>query len=133
MNITWYQLFLFFHISSVVVWLGAGTTLAVLSQRVPIGEIAEWLGPRLFAPASLGTLAFGIALVLNGSWTFSPTWVQLGLAGFALSFVLNFAVRFPLLRRLESDPAGVGRKLAWLGRAEALLLFAVVLDMVVKP
>jgi hypothetical protein len=120
---TGYQTLLFFHITSVILWLGAGTTLALITIFPAPGNVAElgrWLGPRVFAPASLGTLAFGLALVANGHWTFHPLWIKLGLAAFATSFVLNVLRRFPTL----------GRQLAVL---QLLVLYATVLDMVAKP
>jgi len=134
-----YELFLFLHVASVIVWLGAGTTLAVLwlspdsVLRARVGELGAWLGPRLFAPASLGALAFGLVLVQKGSWTFHPLWIKLGLAAFATSFVLNAGVRARLLRRLERDPVGVGKRLAALARFEIAVLYLTVADMVAKP
>src|SRR3982074_2796575 len=115
---TQYQLFLFLHIVSVILWLGAGTVLGVLwlhpdaVLRERIGTLREWLGPRVFAPGALGALAFGLVLVHEGSWTFHPLWVKLGLSAFAASFVINAAVRAPLVRRLGRAPLPLGRVLS---------------------
>jgi hypothetical protein len=134
-----YQLFLFLHIASVILWLGAGTTLGLLwlhpdaDLRARIGALGEWLGPRLFAPASLGALAFGLVLVHEGHWTFHPLWVQLGLGAFAASFVINAAIRAPLVRRFERAPGRFGRVLAALALFELALLYATVADMALKP
>lgn len=135
-----YALLLFLHVVSVIVWLGAGTTLAVLAL---VGEpperlaaLGRMLGPRVFAPASLGTLAFGLALVADGHWTVGPLWVRLGLGAFGLSFVLNVGARMPLLRRLGRGGRGAaraGRALALLPRFELVLLYLTVADMVAKP
>jgi hypothetical protein len=130
LGMTRYELFLFLHIACVIVWLGAGTTVAVLSQRVPISEHAQWLGPRVFAPASLGSLAFGLALVFEGHWTFSPLWIQLALGAFALSTLLNVGVRFPIFRSNAPDR---DRKLGALARVELAVLYLAVADMVAKP
>jgi hypothetical protein len=127
---TRYELFLFLHIACVIAWLGAGTTVAVLSRRVPISEHAQWLGPRVFGPASLGSLAFGLALVFEGNWTFGPLWIQLALGAFALSTLLNVGVRFPIFRRNAPDR---DRKLAALARVELAVLYLAVADMVAKP
>ena len=127
---TWYELFLFLHISGVIVWLGSGTALAVLSLREPIVELAEWLGPRVFGPASLGSLAFGLALVFEGHWTFSPLWIQLGLGAFALSTLVNAGLRFPVIRR---NPPDRDRKLRALAALDLAVLFLAVADMVAKP
>ena len=59
---THYQLWVFLHVASVVVWLGAGTTLALATlyaQRAAdrplevVSGLADWLGPRVFAASSL--------------------------------------------------------------------------------
>jgi hypothetical protein len=137
--VTQYQLFLFLHIVSVILWLGAGTVLgllwlhpdAVLRER--IGTLGEWLGPRVFAPGALGALAFGLVLVHEGSWTFHPLWVKLGLGAFAASFVINVAVRAPLVRRLEREPLRISRVLSALALFELTLLYLTVAGMALKP
>jgi len=127
---TTYELLLFLHISCVIAWLGAGTAMAVVSLKVPMPELGKLLGPRVFGPASLGALAFGLALVFNGNWTFSPLWVQLGLGAFALTTVLNVAVRLPLTR---STAPNRERKLRMLSLFELTVLYLTVADMVAKP
>jgi hypothetical protein len=128
--VTRYELFLFLHIACVSVWLGSGTALAVLSFRAPIVELAEWLGPRVFGPASLGSLAFGLALVFDGHWTFSPLWIQLGLGAFALSTIVNAGLRLPVIRR---NPPDRDRKLRALAALDLTVLFLASADMVAKP
>jgi hypothetical protein len=136
---TEYQLFLFLHIVCVIVWLGAGTTLGLLwlhpdpTLRERIGALGEWLGPRLFAPAALGALAFGLVLVHEGGHTFHPLWVKLGLGAFGASFLINAGVRAPLLRRLAAEPRRSARVLAALALFELALLYATVADMALKP
>src|SRR2546430_2111428 len=117
-----YELLLFLHVACVIVWLGAGTTLAliavaaertrdrVLQER--LGTLGRWLGPRVFLPATLGALAFGLALVQNGSWTFGPLWIKLGLAAFAISLLLNATLRFPFLRSLQGADGAEAERLA---------------------
>ncbi len=141
-----YECLLFVHVAAVIVWLGTGTALAFIaiyaerSRERALGERlgtpAAWLGPRVFAPASLGTLVAGILLVLDGSWTFHRLWIEFGLAAFAVSFILNVGVRFPLLRRLEGgtlDPMRGVRLLGLLARAELAVLYLAVADMLAKP
>jgi hypothetical protein len=136
---TQYQLFLFLHIVSVILWLGAGTVLGVLwlhpdpALRERIGSLGEWLGPRVFAPGALGALAFGLVLVHQGSWTFHPLWVKLGLTAFAVSFVINAAVRAPLVRRLEREPRRISRVLSALALFELAVLYLTVAGMALKP
>jgi hypothetical protein len=118
-----YQVLLFFHVTSVIVWLGAGTTVALLGAvgaPANIVELGRRLGPRVFAPASLGALGFGLALVEQGSWTFHPLWIKLGLAAFAASFALTVGVRIGRLPRLFAA-------------LQLLVLYGAVLDMIAKP
>jgi hypothetical protein len=129
----------------VIVWLGLGTAIgliALLAARGDsaladvVGPLGRTLGPRVFAPASLGALVFGILLVLDGSWTFEPLWIRLGFAAFAFSFLLNVAVRAPLVRRRqrgEIDAARTGQLLGGLARVELTVLYLTVADMVAKP
>jgi hypothetical protein len=136
---TQYQLFLFLHIVSVILWLGAGTVLGVLwlhpdpALRERIGSLGEWLGPRVFAPGAFGALAFGLVLVHQGSWSFHPLWVKLGLTAFAVSFVINAAIRAPLVRRFERAPRRIGRVLSALALFELAVLYLTVADMALKP
>ena len=136
---TRYDVFLFLHILSVILWVGAGTTLGLLwfhpdrELRRRIAPLGEWLGPRLFAPAALGALVFGLLLVHEGHWTFHPLFVQLGLAAFALSFVVNAAVRAPLSRKLAGRPQRLEGVLSALSRFELSVLYLTVADMVLKP
>jgi hypothetical protein len=136
---TTYSVFLFLHIVSVILWVGAGTTLGLLwfhpdrELRRRIAPIGEWLGPRLFAPAALGALVFGLLLVREGHWTFHPLFVQLGLAAFALSFLINAAVRAPLSRKLAGRPERLEGILSALSRFELAVLYVTVADMVLKP
>ena len=136
---TRYSVFLFLHILSVILWVGAGTTLGLLwlhpdqEVRRRVAPIGEWLGPRLFAPAALGALVFGLLLVHEGHWTFHPLFVQLGLGAFALSFLINAGVRAPLSRRLVSRPDRLEGILSALSRFELAVLYLTVADMVLKP
>jgi hypothetical protein len=72
---THYQLWVCLHVASVIVWVGAGTTLVLATlyaQRAadqPLGAVtgfAGWLGPRVFAPSSLAALGFGIVAARSG-------------------------------------------------------------------
>jgi hypothetical protein len=136
---TRYDVLLFLHILSVILWVGAGTTLGLLwfhpdrELRRRIAPLGEWLGPRLFAPAALAALVFGLLLVHEGHWTFRPLFVQLGLAAFALSFVVNAGVRAPLSRKLAGQPARLEGILSALSRFELSVLYLAVADMVLKP
>ena len=79
----------------------------------------------------------GVLLVLDGSWTFGPLWIKLGLGAFAFSFLLNVTIRAPLVRRQAKggavDPVHAGRLLGRLALVELTVLYLAVADMVSKP
>jgi hypothetical protein len=75
---THYELWVFLHVASVIVWIGAGTTLALATlyaQRADdprllgaVTGLAGWLGPRVFGPSSLAALVFGIVAARSAHW-----------------------------------------------------------------
>src|SRR5439155_1257151 len=49
-------------------------------------------GPRVLGPANIGTVVFGVWLVVrSGAWNFSQTWVRIGASLFALAFIIGAA------------------------------------------
>ncbi|HYH61443.1 MAG TPA: DUF2269 family protein [Solirubrobacterales bacterium] len=150
---TLYELFLFLHIVSAIIWLGAATTYVMLELRTDLsGDIeletshnddAGWLAPRLFIPAAMGTLIFGILAAIEGNWSFDSLWIIVGLTGFALSFLIGVGYFEPEIKKLadeieEKGATGpdVRRRVANLkmvGRIELVILFIVVASMVIKP
>ena len=152
---TWYELLLFIHISGSIVWIGAGvlslalaTTYDRESDEIAIKRFLhdqEWLAMKLFVPASLVTVVFGVALVIESdAWTFSYLWIVLGLVGYAATFVTGVFVLRPASERIAADMEREGgrltpelrvriRKLIVMARVDYLTFAIVVLDMVVKP
>jgi hypothetical protein len=143
-HVTQYQLWVLLHVASVIVWVGAGTTLGLATlyaQRAAdqalegLTGFAGWLGPRVLAPSSLAALGFGIVAARSGQWG-SPLWVRLGIGAFAVSFLLNVAVRLPLLRRARRGGTAAGgatRLLRSLALVDLTVLYLTVDDMVAKP
>lgn len=150
---TRYELFLFLHIVFAIVWLGAGTTiqfLVVRAQRAGdpaefgrLGAVNEWLTPRLFIPSSLLVLLFGIALVLDGPWSFGDLWVLIGLGGYAVSFLAGILLLEPTSKKMKNvmaaegphspEAARLADRLTVVSRTEVVLLYVVVADMAFKP
>ena len=148
-----YDLLLVLHLVAVIVWLGAGFLLAVLvfgAERA--GDLMReagyhrdtgWLAPRLFIPASMSTLIFGALLVIDGPYQFSDPWIAFALAGWFVSFGLGFFYFKPEGERIgrlveargPADPeiARRVRRVNIVDRAQVLILFLVVADMVLKP
>jgi uncharacterized membrane protein len=72
---TWYQWFKAGHVLVAVLWVGGGATLALLAvmtlrlnDPLRVAQFANQagkLGERLYTPASLLVLLFGIGLMTN--------------------------------------------------------------------
>jgi uncharacterized membrane protein len=150
---TRYDAYLFVHIAAAVIWVGAGFLLTVLAYRTErasddariknLLDDSNALGTRLFIPASLTVVVFGILMIADGPWTFGYLWIVLGLLGYAATFVTGAFVLKPWGERIEAmikrdgglTPAAMTeiRKLLWLGRIDLVTLFLVIFDMAVKP
>ena len=150
---TLYELVLFLHIVSAIIWVGAATTYFMLELWTDLSgdieretrqnEDAEWLAPRLFIPASMGTLVFGILSAIEGDWSFGALWIVIGLTGFGLSFAIGIGYFEPEIKKLAAEierggvtSPGVRRRIANLkmvGRIELVILYIVVASMVIKP
>ena len=152
---TLYEFLLFIHISATVVWVGAGLCSLVLAigydrdgdepaiRRFLADQ--ERLATRLFIPASLTVVIFGIALVIESdAWTFEYLWIVLGLVGFAATFVTGLFMIKPASERIGAAMERQGgrltpalridiRKLIVMARLDYVVLFLVIADMVLKP
>jgi uncharacterized membrane protein len=149
---TSYEAWLLVHILAAIVWIGGAIALNVLATRVQaagdpvrlaaLGKDIEWIGTRLFVPASLILLVAGFGLVHTGGWDWQP-WIVIGLAGFAVSFVTGVAFLAPqsgrIARLIESggpEQPEVGallRRVFLVSRVELVVLVLVVVAMVAKP
>ncbi len=148
-----FAVFKLIHVGVAVFWVGGGlllTALAMKAERTSdpeelatVARQAAFAGEKLFAPAGLVVLAMGITMVINHHIGFGTTWVDIGLAGYALSFTTGVAVLAPLARRIVtlSDTAGaaapetqaaIGRILL-IARVDVGVLLLVVADMLMKP
>jgi uncharacterized membrane protein len=152
---TLYEFLLFVHIAATVVWVGAGLCSLVLAigydrdgdepaiRRFLADQ--ERLATRLFIPASLTVVIFGIALVIESdAWTFDYLWLVLGLVGFAATFVTGLFMIKPASERIGAAMEREGgrltpplrtdiRKLIVMARLDYVVLFLVIGDMVFKP
>jgi uncharacterized membrane protein len=146
-----YEVLLAVHILAAVVWVGGGVTLAILAARVQrrgesqrlveLGRDIEWIGTRVYVPASVLLLLAGIAMVVD-AWSFEDAWIVLGIAGFVISMLTGALFIGPesarLAQRLSSEGLDVQtrarlRRLTIVSRLDVLLLLLVVVDMAVKP
>lgn len=141
------------HIVGAVFWVGGNFILNVFSWRVGKSGnqeealwflgLGEWVGMRVFMPLSLIVLAAGAWLVEEAGWGFDELFVQLGLVGFALTFIGGAALISPSLKKAHAAVTEHGldsaegksaiKRLELISRIDLLLLFLVVLNMVLKP
>jgi uncharacterized membrane protein len=148
-----YDWLLFFHILMAIVWVGGAIALQILGTRIyrsgnrqRMYEMAgdfEFIGTRVFTPASLLLLGLGIWMVIIGPWNFGMTWIDLGLAMFGYSFISGAFYLGPQLTKVKAIAATEGpeseqvavlvRRLFVVARVELVFLVLIVLDMVTKP
>lgn len=146
-----YEILLFLHVATAIVWLGGAMVIQFFAFRAEratdplemqrVASDAEWLAVRLFVPASLAVLVFGILLVLDGPWSFDQLWIVLGLAGYAISFLVGILFLEPEGKRIGAAmAAGDKERAGWLirrinavSRLELTVLYLVVAAMVLKP
>jgi uncharacterized membrane protein len=150
---SWYLFFKALHVLSAVAWVGGGLTLSLLVIRIErlndtnrlleLGDNADWVGNRLYAPASLLVVSTGIAMTINGELEWGEFWIVFGLIAWAISTVLGVGYLTPRVKRLmpilaergPSDPeaAALLRNITLAGRVDVALLLLIVIDMTVKP
>ena len=151
-TITTYQVYLAIHILAAVIWVGGGAAVHVFAVRtaraknaermIAFSTDAEFIGTRVFAPASLVLVVFGFLLIHQGHWDYKA-WIVFPIAVWALSFIAGMAFLGPESKRLNTaiardgveSPEAVQRlgRVLLVSRVELGLLLLVVLDMALKP
>src|SRR5690606_3154642 len=113
----WYATFKFLHVGAAVIWIGGAFVMVVLGARadraktdaeiVAIVRQVAWAGERLFVPASIATLVFGLVVAgLGNLWAI--LWVILGLVGVAATIALGVGVLTPRAKKAEAGYAAGG-------------------------
>lgn len=148
-----YDVYKLVHVLAALVWVGGGTMLVVLvllTERendpvalAALGKKAEFAGTRIFTPAGLVVVLFGVLMMMNGDLDWGQFWVIAGLVGFGLSFVTGAAFLGPQVKQLNelADRHGVEhpitqaklRTILAVARFDVAMLLLVVADMVAKP
>ncbi len=151
--ITTYEWLKTAHVLAAVMWVGGGVMLTLLalmtiSLRDPVRLVqfarqAAFLGGTYFPPLSLMVVGFGFGLAEKGDWGYSPTWIQIGIAGWAASFVVGVGYLRPQTKRLsklleERPPEDRGvqeliQRILLVARLDSVLLLFIVFDMTAKP
>jgi uncharacterized membrane protein len=153
--LTWYEWFKAGHVLVAVLWVGGGATLALLAlmtlrmnDPIRVAQFAHQagkIGERLYTPSSLLVLLFGIGLMTNDQspWDWDMTFVQIALAGWALTFLVGFFYIRPTAGKLAkaiedrgpTDPEAqrLIKNILVVTRIDVLILLFIVFDMTAKP
>jgi uncharacterized membrane protein len=147
-----YQLLVFLHVLSAVVWVGGAITGQLLAVQISRSDDPadlpkyarqiEVVGTRLFLPASIVIIVTGVVMTIQ-AWRFDQLWIALAVALWVLSAALGGAYVGPRIKRAvtlfdaEGPTSEAGRRLLegvlLVARLE-LLSFLVILGlMVFKP
>ena len=141
------------HVLAAMVWVGGAVVMQVVAIRAmasrdpgrqaTFSADVEWLGLRVFTPASVVVLLAGIAMVLDAGIGFTDTWILAGLVGIAFTIIVGASFLGPESGRLkaliaergESDPEMVRRRgrIFLVSRIDLAVLIFVVVMMVLKP
>lgn len=150
---TRFEVWRLLHVLSAIVWVGTGTAVTVLSALAArdadprasdtLVRLSEKLGARLFMPASLSTLLWGVLMVVapgtaSAPYRFEDPFITLGIVGILVSMVIGMAAIGPTARRyldaaVEADRSALGRRLQGLHLVDVAVLYAVVVLMAVRP
>ena len=142
------------HVLAAVIWVGGAVTLQLFAIRatssgdpaklIELGPNAEWIGKRVFTPASVLVLVMGIWMTIERpEVAFGDTWIVIGLAGIIFSALVGSIFLGPESGRIAklieakgpTDPEVPRRmsRLFLVSRIELAVLLLVVIDMVVRP
>jgi uncharacterized membrane protein len=101
------------HVLGAMVWVGGAVAMQFVAIRAmaskdPLRQATftgdvEWLGMRVFTPASIIVLLAGIAMVLDSGIGFTPAWILAGFGGIAFTIVVGAAFLGPESGRLRSS------------------------------
>lgn len=140
----------FLHISAALIWVGGGFVMVIggiarARSAAPEDQMAHirtvaFLGTRLFMPASIITLASGVALLFAAGWGWQPFTV-LGLAGIIFTAAFGALVLGPSCEKAAQTAEAWGavsalpmlRRVYRLAALDYAVQFAIIFMMVVKP
>jgi uncharacterized membrane protein len=148
-----YQVYVTLHVISAVIWVGGDLTLTTLGIRYErlsdpatlavLGKLGTWIGTRVYTPASVAAVAFGVAAMVEGNLDWGQFWVIFGLVGWTIAFTLGVLFVGPELGRIDRDAQAYGpeseqvrgrvKRLFTIFRFDTALLTMIVIVMSAKP
>lgn len=150
---TFYNLFLFIHIVSIVIWLGGLATLVILDLQLArepeaagiaaLSRAGEFFGRAVVGPVAGIAVLAGIAMVLDSHKSFATLWILWGITGVAASIAFGATMIRSTRERLDDASRTVAgdterfdalrTKMLRLQVINLVLLVSVVFAMVFKP
>jgi uncharacterized membrane protein len=154
---TWYEWFKAGHVLVAVLWVGGGATLALLAimtlrlndplRVAQFAHQAGTIGERLYTPASLLVLVFGIAMMTNDYgqlvWDWDMAFIIIALTGWALTFLVGFFWIRPTAAKLAKTIEAKGptdpetqqiiSRILLVTRIDVVILLLIVFVMTAKP
>lgn len=150
---SFFEFLKFVHVLMAVIWVGGGILIQVLAVRATRSKDAvrtatfagdaEWVGLRVFMPASILLLIFGIWAAADVDYDFGKAWISIGFAAFLFSFLLGMLFLGPESGRIKKltqakgpDDPEVRRRISRIymfSRIELVVLIIAIWAMVAKP
>jgi hypothetical protein len=108
-----------------------------------LGKVGTWVGTRVYTPASVAAIAFGVALMVEGDLDWGRFWVVYGLVGWTIAFTVGVSFVGPELGRIDEAAQKFGpeseevrrrvRRLFTVFRFDTALLASIMIVMTAKP
>jgi uncharacterized membrane protein len=150
--VTWFELWLFLHVTAAIVWIGGAATIQVfgiLTKRAAdpaksafFATTVSYTIVRVFLPAALVVIASGIGLTKTANWDWGEPFIVGGLVLWAIVALVAFGFLGRAIGAAGARLAGDGpspalalrmRNLVWLSRGLLGVLLVIVFLMTVKP
>jgi uncharacterized membrane protein len=148
---SWYEVWLFLHITAAIVWIGGAATIqffGILTKRAadPVKTVffarnVSSTVLNVFLPSSVVIFLSGVGLTVNGNWDWGEPFIVFGLVSWAAVSLVAFGylarARRAAAGQLEAQGPSPAlglriRNLVWLSRVLLVVLLAIVFMMVVK-
>jgi len=150
--VTWYEFWLFLHLTASMVWVGGAAAVqvfGVLTKRAAdpaktaffaqnVSKTVHWI----FLPAALVVLGAGVGLVENLGWDWGEPFISGGLLLWALVALVGFGYLGRAIGQAGAQLEAEGpspalglrlRNLVWISRALLVTLLLIVFLMTIKP
>jgi uncharacterized membrane protein len=147
-----YELVKYVHVLCAVTWVGGAIYAQLLAMRVTatgdpgdlpkLGRNIEWIGTRVFLPASILLFVAGVILTIQ-RWAFVQLWISIAIVFWLTSALLGSLYLGPSSKKVAglfevegpSSPAAIAllKRLLLLSRLELGLFVVTIALMVFKP